>query len=521
MSDTESVDYLENGFDAKSLTVPRLRSILVKYDVQYPATAKKQQLVELFNEEVAPQAKKILAKRARVKRMSQGIVDAQSQDSVSTRDEDLMPPPPRTRARSPRKTPSVKSETPETADFPSVPKASPRKRSSRSITAPGPSASDTDTGNEASQPKSARKPRRVTPAVKLEPPEDETDLFRRTPGDDSVFSDDNPFQSGSSPAPAARTPSSRRVTHGGDSITVKGESGSAKKSAAPRRRTDGPDVVGADDRHVSARFEIPVQRRGEVVQADPADVTAGEEFTADVTAGEEFTADEQLELIAEERANPERALATRRKAETPTRRVNLTTPLWVLLITLLSAYAGWYRQEKVAVGYCGLGRPAKQILPVDFELPQWAEPARILIEPQCEPCPMHASCYSDFSVQCEHGFVLKQHPLAAGGVVPIPPTCEPDSERARQVHLVADRAVEELRERRAKFECGESVGEESSPVTTPEIEEEELKEIVNTVRKQRNKRMTDQEFDDLWIDAIGEIKARDEIEVQEVAAKNE
>jgi hypothetical protein len=511
MSDSESVDYLETGFDAKSLTIPKLRSILVKHDIQYPSQAKKQDLVNLFNQEVAPQAKKLLARRARVKRMSQGIVDAQSQESVSTRDEDLMPPPPKTRARSPRKTARVKSETPDTIDFPSVPRESPRKRSARSTPATqGPSASDTDTGNEGSRPKSAQKSRRVTPAVKLEPPEDENDLFRRTPGDESVFSDDNPFQSGSSPAPVARTPSNRRVTHGGDSITVKGDV-NARKSATPRRRTDGPDIVGANDRHVSARFEIPVSKSS-------VSVRPGEDG---VEAGEEFTAEEQLELAAEERANPERAVAVRRKPESPARRVNLTTPLWVLLITLLSAYAGWYRQEKVAVGYCGLGRPAKEIIPADFELPQWAEPARILVEPQCEPCPMHASCYSDFSVNCDHGFVLKQHPLAVGGIIPIPPTCEPDSDRARHVHLVADRAVEELRERRAKFECGQLTGEEGLPLQTPAIEEEELKEIVSSARKQRGRRMSDEEFDDLWTAAIGEIKARDEIEVQESGAKNE
>ena len=45
MADME--DYLEEGFDPRSVTVPRLRSILVTHNVEYPATAKKAQLVEL------------------------------------------------------------------------------------------------------------------------------------------------------------------------------------------------------------------------------------------------------------------------------------------------------------------------------------------------------------------------------------------------------------------------------------------------------------------------------------------
>ena len=109
MSDNESVDYLQGGFDPRSLTVPRLRSILVAHNVQYPSTAKKPQLIDLFNEHVVPQSKKLLAARARVKRMSKGIVDADSQQSASMDDNELMPPPTVTRARSPRKSTRLKT----------------------------------------------------------------------------------------------------------------------------------------------------------------------------------------------------------------------------------------------------------------------------------------------------------------------------------------------------------------------------------------------------------------------------
>ena len=74
--DNDDVDYLMDGFDPSSLTVPRLRSILVTHNVQYSATAKKPQLIELFNKEVVPQAKRYLAVRARAKRSSMGITNA-------------------------------------------------------------------------------------------------------------------------------------------------------------------------------------------------------------------------------------------------------------------------------------------------------------------------------------------------------------------------------------------------------------------------------------------------------------
>lgn len=497
MSDIES-DYLQNGFDPWSLTVPRLRSILVAHNIQYPSAAKKPQLVEIFIEQVVPLSKKILNARARVKRMSRGIVDADSQSTTSTdvmdEDHDLMPPPTATRSRSPRKSTRVQRgyEDPEPSQPPL--RESPRKRQSRSASAQAVGASDTDTGPDIEGSRSVRKPRRtapLTPAIKLEPPREES-FFKQTPETETVFSSENPFQSGGSSPPApAKTPSNRRKTTGPELTN-------AKTPSTNRRRTDGPAVADTPS-GLSQRFENLRSKRTSSARKVEEPV---------IEAGEEFTPEAQLELETEEAGNPERALLTRQKLHAPSRRKSkMTTPIWVLATTLLSAYAAWYRQEKIAVGYCGIGRAATQIIPDNVQLPEWAT---VLVEPQCEPCPPHAYCYEDFSVRCEADFILKPHPLSLGGLVPLAPTCEPDGEKVRRVQAVADKAVEELRDRRAKFECSEPVNEEGQTLESPAIEEQELKESLS---QQRSKRMTSDEFDDLWAAAIGEIKARDEVEV--------
>jgi len=71
------------------------------------------------------------------------------------------------------------------------------------------------------------------------------------------------------------------------------------------------------------------------------------------------------------------------------------------------------------------------------------------------------------------------------------PTCEPDGEKVRRVKAVADRAVEELRERRAKWECGDLVDEAGIPDVVVEIDEEDLKKEVS---KKRRKGMGEAEF---------------------------
>ncbi|KAI8287633.1 Inner nuclear membrane protein SRC1 [Colletotrichum sp. SAR11_57] len=496
----DEYEYLQPGFDPKSLTVPRLRSILVAHEIQYPSTAKKPQLVDLFNEEVLPQAKKILAKQARAKRSSKGIVDMGSNhESESFDDYDLAPPPRRrtTRSQSPRKASTrVKSE--EYEQQPPAP-ISPTKRkvraSSRQPVEPEPyyepeqveqlERFEQPVFEQAEPPKSVRTKRNVTPHIKQE--ESEEDFFKKR-RESEYFSMDNPFQSGSSPAPI-KTPATGRRRTGQDLF----------QNDSVRRRTDGHY---AEERPKSSTksqaFEVPVSTllREETPEYQPAEI---------VEAGEEFTPDAQFEMEQEMAASGESALAPRRTPARPRR--SLAKPFWALAVSLLGAYGAWYRQEKVAVGYCGLGRPAMQIIPADIPVPDWAVQ---LAEPQCELCPQHAYCYEDYSVRCEPDFILKPHPLALGGLVPLPPTCEPDGEKVRRVKAVADKTVEELRERRAQFECGDSTDEAQQAPEAPAIDEQELKKVISA---KRSKKMNKQEFDDLWVAAIGDVKGREEVEV--------
>jgi hypothetical protein len=499
MSDSESVEYLQPGFDAKSLTIPRLRSILVAHNIPYSSSAKKGQLVDLFNQEVVPQSKKILAARARAKRSSKGIVDAESSQSSSNpfnddENDGFLPPPPAVstrRSKSPRKASArIKSEEPEYEPLP-PPRRSPSKRSSRASSRQ-PYLSDNETGPETDRTLALKKTRQpeTVPTIKSE--ESEDGFFRRTSG---AFTSDNPFQSSSSPPTAEKTPSNRRRTTGPASAMT--------ASNTSRRRTDGPVM--------EPRYQVPA---ASVIRARTK--TPEAEW---MEPGEEFTPEEQLELAAEEALNSETAIVPTRKS--PPKKTNWATPLAVLITTLAGAYAGWYRQEKIAVGYCGVGQTLSSI-PAEIQVPEWAHsvlPPEITvpesfidaIEPECEPCPPHAYCYADYSVRCEQDYILRSHPLSFGGVVPLPPTCEPDGEKARRVQAVADKAVEELRERAAQYECSEPVGEEGTILESPEIEEPELKEIIS---KKRSKKMTNQEFEELWGSAIGEIKAREEVKVQ-------
>jgi hypothetical protein len=499
MSDTESLDYLQTGFDPTSLTVPRLRSILVSHAIDYPSGAKKPQLIQIFTDNVLPQSRKILAARARARRTSKGITDADSQEV----EEELMPPPPTPRARSARKPSSrVKAEESE-SDGPTM--RSPTKRTPRPSSKHA-RASETESGTDLDGvKKSGRKTRKSeapTPVAAAPPPRmkleeiDDGAGVSRASRRESAFTYDNPFQSGSSPPPEYSSGEKKRKSLGSSAS----RDPARRQSTAVRKVMPGPKKDDGIHPPTSSTFEIPVSALNGLKDVDENGVEASEEFTPE----------EQLELVRERSVNGINAVGPLRPKRQKSRGISMKGPIWLTIVTLLGGYATWYRQEKIAVGYCGVGRDAKQIIPTEIagthvEVPDWV---KILAEPQCELCPQHAYCLENFETQCETDFVLKAHPLSLGGVVPLPPTCEPDGEKVRRVKAVADRAVEELRERRAKFECGELTDSAGLPEPTVEIDAEELKKEVS---KKRRKGMSEAEFEELWGGAIGEIQGRDEV----------
>ncbi|KAK8125233.1 sister chromatid separation protein [Apiospora kogelbergensis] len=524
MSDSE--EYLQPGFDARSLTMPRLRSVLVAHNVSYPATAKKAQLVEIFNESIVPQAKKILDRRAKAKRSSKGISDAERGQSIDpfAEQEDLAPPPSvRTtrRSQSPRKTSMrIKSEEPDHAIMP--PARSPSKRQPRASSRQLQPPSDTETGPEPEVARRSRSPRKKLDVVPQLKAEQSDEFFRRTSG---MFTSDNPFQSGSSPP--SEVSSSRRRTAGHETSRPTSSSSTRRRTHEPAYHEPAYAVDTYDNTYdhtydtpapapapapVRLRPQTPVSR---VVRRKTPELTP----ESMVEAGEEFTVEEQLELAAEEAATGQAAMVPRQTRPPP--KANWGTSLTVMAVTALSVFAGWYRQEKIAIGYCGVGQPigsvpteitvpewAQSVLPPEIEVPQFVLEA---LEPVCESCPAHAYCSGGFTVQCEADYILKPHPLSLGGFVPLSPTCEPDGEKARRVKAVADKAVEELRERTARFECGELVNEEGAKPDSPAIEEQDLKETIN---QKRSKKLNNREFEDLWGSALGEVKDREEVEVK-------
>ena len=488
-SPEDDLEYLSPSFDPASLTMPRLRNILMSHDIAYPASAKKPLLVDIFTQELKPKARKILAARDRVRRTSRGITDMpSSQEGTVNGDHDddaaSMPPPPvpdTPRQRRSRKTERLSAEPIQESP------ASSRTPGGRRNASKHARQSDTDTDRDLEDKRpSVRKSRKseARPTVKMEEPEDAP---VRPPMRGGVFSDENPFQSGSSPS----APGEHRRRSAGTS-------NEKRKNSSNRRRTEvmPSSAVEQEDGIVvptSKIFEVPLSMLNQpAIKKEPED---------EMEAGKDFTPEEQLDLVRERAAKGGTdILPPRRKKRSKKSAIPKSAP-WVVIMALMGGYGTWWRQEKLAVGYCGIGRPSNAISNV--QIPEWAS----ALQPTCEPCPQHAICYQNMETRCENDFVLQPHPLSLGGLVPLPPTCEPDGEKVRRVKTVADKAVEELRERKAQAECGTLKDNKGKDIPA-EIDEQDLKKEVS---KKRRRGMSEAEFEDLWKGAIGEIMGREEV----------
>ncbi|KAL5121006.1 inner nuclear membrane protein enriched at telomere/subtelomere region [Pleosporales sp. CAS-2024a] len=464
--------YLEPGVDATKITVPELRSILLKHGVHYPSSAKKPDLVKLFNDAVAPQAAEVRRTYARTKRSTRGIQDVPSSSASTvttddTEDDTLLAPQPSAARRTTRR--ATRAET-EESDVP-APRA---KTPSRAVPAKHSRAADS---LDAEEPPAARRVRKsMAPAVKEPTPDPEA--WHR-PAADSPFTQENPFQSGSSPtAPDTATRDRRRRT-------TAFEQKERRKSEVNRRRTFHPQSEQLD-------HGVTVPTRDDF---DPDIKHDGFE------ASEEFTPEEQLELVRERAKAGELDILPPRRTRRPKATGTLKAMSGTLLLTVAAVLGGAWRQEKLAVGFCGMGREATSLAGV--EVPEWAHH----VLPQCEPCPPHAQCFRGLSLSCDRDFVRKEHRLSLNGLIPIPPSCEPDTAKTRQINSVADRGVQILRQRRAKYECGEADAE-GALVTSPELSQEDIKKQM--AAEKRNS-MSDQEFNDLFDRAFPEMEIRDEV----------
>ncbi|BGP22612.1 inner nuclear membrane protein MAN1 [Rhodotorula toruloides] len=130
---------------------------------------------------------------------------------------------------------------------------------------------------------------------------------------------------------------------------------------------------------------------------------------------------------------------------------------------LLVTYVLWWREEKLAAGFCDTNASTNALLAsrhTSLAAPLPDLPPSLLnfadhfhLRPSCTPCPTHGHCVDGAFVGCTVDYVPRQNPLRLGGLLPIPPACVPDTEKLMMVAMQASKASRLLRQRRGEVIC--------------------------------------------------------------------
>lgn len=204
----ESPAYLQPGFDPSTLRVAELRGLLLEHDVDYAMTAKKAQLVDLFNEHIASRAQRITDQRNNVRASSRGIVSVDQQGNAVAEE------PKRSSRRVRRK--SVVDTDEDGASGDNVLRSPTKRTSSRTASPTKRAMRQSRLGIEDETPRAVRSTRRsgsrlAEPASETPSPPPKAAKREEVEAEKSPFSLDNVFQKGS---PVARAtppaPESRR-----------------------------------------------------------------------------------------------------------------------------------------------------------------------------------------------------------------------------------------------------------------------------------------------------------------------
>ncbi|SCV01325.1 LAMI_0G10770g1_1 [Lachancea mirantina] len=175
---------------------------------------------------------------------------------------------------------------------------------------------------------------------------------------------------------------------------------------------------------------------------------------------------------------------------------------YLMLFTLF--FGLWYREERVRVGYCG-----HEVNLPTFQNPNnsaWLEDFENILakhKPYCLPCPENAICYPYMKIKCRPGYVVTNSKASLFGLFPISDYCAKDSKKERMINEVVKKSLELLRTKNAQLDCGEGVDDVQSGMNE--------KELYSIFSESRAPWINNEEFDDLWVQVIEDLKNEPEI----------
>ncbi|GAV49182.1 hypothetical protein ZYGR_0N05890 [Zygosaccharomyces rouxii] len=276
-----------------------------------------------------------------------------------------------------------------------------------------------------------------------------------------------------------------------------------EKEAQPQVNKESPKLNVEKKRELEVN-ERPAEKQEPEVKLEEPDIKLQEIEEPDVEEDEEEKEEEEESTHAEEKPveqiTPVPCFWKRSFKFIGKAIYNLSIFSFIVFPIL---YGLWYRESRISVGYCGQELPPpslpEQLGTLPFSLPK----------PNCLPCPDNALCYPRMQLKCRPEYALKRNPFSLYGLLPLSDSCVKDSEREKLIGEVVDKSLQFLRVKNARVACGEC----SDDIKCGILEDE----LYQIFYESKAPWINDEEFDELWIQAVADLKKEPEITWRQVS----
>ncbi|KAG7881323.1 hypothetical protein KL938_003453 [Ogataea parapolymorpha] len=487
----DSVEYLDPDFDPHKVTVPRLRSILVDRNIDYPSSAKKSELIQLYEEYIRPNAAKWLEE---YKKSIENSVEIEEANASSKRSAKI------SRYSTPDKE-SRKSLSP------APDQTVPQKRGSEAAT---PKRKKLHRKNKSTEENAVSDDAESPTVSRME--EAKSSKSIKSPLSLEKFESESPVEEGDISDILARLVSPKKEEPKNQIVEMEMENTfevveNVQVPSFLDEMLAGPDRIidnesGDDERTIASATKV--MQRELLTDVDSSD-TEVEEAEVKVRESEvrevvEIDGEQQTEVVEQETIK-ETVVVVESSAEVESKPVQKGHYKYALLLLPILSSLFFYRSMAVDVGFCGREgeiRSVRSWLPTENPLlTQFANKADAFLEqikPRCIPCPEHAICRYDSKLECKSGYTVSRPWQSLLGLIPRMEQCVYDEKRLEKIKLMTEFTLDILRRKNGK--------------------EMTLEELHNFLKATKSADMADEDFEEYWLRFVTEeISKEPEIKV--------
>ncbi|CCK69393.1 Heh2p KNAG_0C02820 [Huiozyma naganishii CBS 8797] len=558
------MEYLEHDFDPKTWTVSQLRGVLVENGVELPSKVKKQQLVRLFNKEIVPKRKDLRKRHLDVKPNDHGINVVETNKTGS--------PIKRKRARATDSTQDGKQgdDTETKKKKPKKAKKTLRSERAKLTELREGSRNENKVAIETLKPNINKL--KVSPefAKQLQQVSeygvssaDEIEKLDPAKKDTSRIDDSHrPFRDSNTEPYGLFTPNvlTSKVFSENASETERVQNDENYRNRKGRHQIIQPskvhDEVDSDETKLRRRYVADLSQDRETQKHPinnnsydhPIEVLSEEEDEAqfvyretsgkkkvllnseiketlqvNTESGTKQLDEDSKEVILKQNLE-KKALPPKKSAENGlenrdsiisfarAKSVFLGSIQFVAIASVV-LWGVWYREQRIAVGFCHHELPLKKLCPdrliqiyqtfvldlsfFDSILEKYA--------PKCIDCPENAMCFSHMRLICDAGYIAMSSWKSLNGLLPINGHCIKDMKKDEILKDIFQSCLEDLRMENAEKNCGEGENNLESGISSSILFEKHFRKVIE------DQNWSTYEGKQLWGTVLDKLKGMPEV----------